>query len=224
MRPIIRKNGSSYSHLIDEAAAAQQELLDALAPEEQKLTPAAHFSAALKAAGVTVEALSQMEQKVLADPDLASALRRMERALMTEPHWTLPSPAGDLRLMNYFLRPHEAGKLHSIGNSLALFALASKRVGERSPNAVNFGRCTDYREHQKKVEALQARCDELRQRLETEYGGDDLSMSAPAPGGLCVVTVKVTGGAVVLGPNLAERLVSWKMQMQQKQTAERNIP
>jgi hypothetical protein len=209
--PKPKPNGT-LSEIVAECVAIEQErkARDTLAA--WKLSAAAFLREAIRIADTQPERLRELREKIY-DPEnpmwfeAKAALRRMVVSFRS-PNWA--GPSRELRRYNFLLTGETLSEVVALGSStFELAALAVLITTEEHPDA--FGKCEDLVAHEKKLMALALRRDELYQQIETQYTADDLLIGKPDAKGNAVVSFKISNGAVTLGPNAGERLVSWKL-------------
>jgi hypothetical protein len=200
----VKLNGSAYHALLAEAAAAAQACIEINRPENWRLTADAYAREALSAAGTTPARLDWLEKELAARPELG-VLRKFEIAIRGPNYPTVPREA---RRISHLLTLAEEAALLALGSGcMEAFALSAVRLAKTNP--ATFGRCENLREQEQRLLALTLRRDELFARLEREYSGEDIDLGKPDGQGNARASLKVSGGAVPLGPNLGERAVAW---------------
>jgi hypothetical protein len=205
----VKLNGSPYHALLAEAAAAAQACVELNRPENWRLTAEAYVREAISAAGTTPARLDWLEKELAARPELG-VLRKFEIAIRGPNYPTVPR---EPRRISHLLTLAEEAALLALGSGvMEAFALCAVRLAKTHPEI--FGRCENLHEQEQKLMDLTLRRDEFYRRLETEYSGDDVDLGKPDGEGRAAATLKMTAGAVPLGPNLGERVVSWFLAQQ----------
>ena len=102
------------------------------------------------------------------------------------------------------------GELAAVPSNLfEAFALAVKIAAER--HAENFGVVESSKVHAEKFRQIAALRDRLLKEISSAYTADDLTIGMVGSDGRGAITLKISGGAVSLGPveSLGERLINW---------------
>jgi len=212
MRKPKPKLDGALAEIVAECVAIEQErkARDTLAA--WKLSASAFLREAIRIADTTPERLRSLREKIF-DPEnpiwfeAKAALRRMVVSIRS-PNW--PGPSRELRRYNFLLTEESLGEVVALGSStFELAALAVLICAEEHPDA--FGTCEDLVAQDTKLMELALRRDELYKLIETQYTADDLLIGTPDGKGHSVVSYKMSGGAVPLGPNAGERLVNFML-------------
>ena len=208
-KPEIKRaaNGSNYRALLEEAAEVERQHRARSTGEAFRLTPEAYLRHALNAASSSVERLDWLEGEIFKRPELGGVVRKFEIAIRG-PNW--PQPPRESRRLSHLTTVAEEAALIAMRSSLIeAFALAARNVARTTPEA--FGECEDARAGEQELIELTLKRDQLFERLEKEFSASDLDFSEPDSQGNSRVTLKVSNGAIPIGPRLGERLVHWHL-------------
>lgn len=209
---LLRSKGNSteFTQLVNEAVAVAQRLGELQAPRASRLTAEALLRETLAVVGSTktkVLALRKaLDRNELGLEDAQRTARRM-RTFLVSPNWAGP-PANAERL-RFLWTPATLAELSPRGYTGAeLFCVAVLIQADRQPEC--FGECTDSAAHSAEVARLTKRQSALQTQISKAWRAEDIDIEPlPGPDHACSVTVKLSHGAVPLGPidNLGERLV-----------------
>ena len=211
---LIEKRGANgFEALVAEAVTVERERRARDTVRAAKLTPQAFLREAVAVARTTPERIVRLRAELEGGkPGLdqtSAALRRMIVAVRSV---NFPSPPRELRRLNHLLTADALAELGAVGSSsFELFALAVQIAGER--HAEDFGTCEDSAAHAQRLVELALRRDDLFGRMTTEFTADDLLIGEADSRGMALVSFRLSGGAVPLGPrhNAGERLLNWML-------------
>lgn len=208
----LKPKGVAFADLVREAVEVTRELraLDNVAAS--KLTAEAYLRDAMRIAQTTSERLAKLRSELERPTghntfEAAATLRRMVAAIRSS-NW--PRPPRELRRLNFLTTPETVAELAALGSStFELFALGVQIAAEK--HSADFGNCEDGDGYDRRLLDLAMRRDELYRQIENAYTSNDLLIGEPDAQGRSVVSFKLSGGAVPLGPHAGERLVNWML-------------
>ncbi len=207
---------SPFQELLAEAVEVERELRRIEELRHYKLTAPAFVAMAIRQARTSREKVDQLRALLQADEGrtLSAIWTFLRQAVQFIRQGSCTRPPETPRRIS-FLDPRDAvvAEAPSIGATglLELFAVASLIAADRHPDA--FGENTDWEAWTRRRETLRERRTVLLQRVEREFGGEELAVTFGQPCGSCRrnydVGFKIANGEVQPGPGCGERLVAW---------------